>query len=105
MVESDREQGCPAQSPTWTHTAMSCPASPTAFINPHTGWVVGEDRRPTRKACSWRGFKDTPPRPHLNPKTDSALHQGLKDTTVQKAVQLVPSTCSQQRPSCNRYPL
>lgn len=54
MVESDREQGCPAQSPTWTHTAMSCPVTPDA------GWVVGEDRRPTKKACSWRVFKDLP---------------------------------------------
>lgn len=105
MMESDREQGCPARSPMWTHTGVPCPTPPTAFVHPmargHAGWwertgdppekpVHGEDSRT----------------PRLNPKTDLVLHQGLKDTTIQRApVQLVPRTRSQQRPSRNRYPL
>lgn len=61
---------------------------------------------PPEKPVHGEDSRTSPAPPRLNPKTDSVLHQGLKDTIIQKApVQLVPSTCSQQRPSCNCYRL
>ena len=90
MMESDREQGCLARSPAWTHTAVPCPAPPTAFIHPmargHTGWWERTGDPPGKPVHAKNSRT-----PCLNPKTDSVLRQGLKDTTIWRApVQLVP---------------
>lgn len=106
MMESDREQGCLARSPAWTHTAVPCPAPPTAFIHPmargHTGWWERTGDPPGKPVHA----KDSRT-PCLNPKTDSVLRQGLKDTTIRRApVQLVPAPgANSGLHATNCYPL
>lgn len=96
MAESDREQGCPAQSPTDSHChVLSC----------HSRRRLGGGRGQAthQKSLFMESIQGPLPCTALSkPQDRLALHQDLKDTNIQKVpVQLVPSTCSQQRPSCN----